>query len=289
MTEEQRRRLREIKTFRQLVAFLRDELDWPIEHGDDEDDLTFDWSDDLGLKDEERVGIKEIKQLRPLETGQPWGIFFVNFEKKTLPIVILRRILNALVLKKRASANRAQRAAWQQRDLLFISAYGQENERQLTFAHFSEPSSELDAGKATLRVLGWDDDDTSLKLDYVADMLKAKLTWPSDTSDLKAWRQRWSEAFELRHRQVIDTAEDLALRLPVVATGGRPRSDIQSLTVEQPFDAHENWIGSVKSAFAGYESLPAFGRAFKSQLGQAPATWRAARVAMGTSFASRVL
>lgn len=223
MTEEQRRRLREIKTFRQLIAFLRDELDWPIEHGDDEDDLTFDWSDDLGLKDEERVGIKEIKQLRPLETGQPWGIFFVNFEKKALPIVILRRILNALVLRKRASANRAQRAAWLQRDLLFISAYGQENERQLTFAHFSEPSSELDACQATLRVLGWDDDDTSLKLDYVADTLKAKLTWPGDTSDLKAWRQRWSEAFELRHRQVIDTAEDLALRLADLAKRIRNR------------------------------------------------------------------
>ena len=191
MTEEQRRRLQAIKTFPQLIDFLRDELDWPIDQGHDEDDLTFDWSDDLGLKDSERVAIKEIKQLRPLESGQPWGIFFVNFEKKNLPIVILRRILNSLVLKKRAGANRAQRAAWQQRDLLFISAYGQESERQLTFAHFSEPSNEFDASKATLRVLGWDDDDTSLKLDYVADMLKAKLTWPKDTTDLKGWRRRW--------------------------------------------------------------------------------------------------
>jgi predicted helicase len=223
MTEEQRRRLRAVKTFAQLIAFLRDELDWPIDQGHDEDDLTFDWSDDLGLKEVERVSIKEIKQLRPLETGQPWGIFFVNFEKKNLPIVILRRILNALVLKKRANANKAQRAAWQQRDLLFISAYGQENERQLTFAHFSEPASELDASKATLRVLGWDDDDTSLKLDHVADTLKAKLTWPKDTRDLKAWRQRWGEAFELRHGQVIDTAEDLALRLAELAKRIRNR------------------------------------------------------------------
>jgi hypothetical protein len=224
MTEEQRRRLRAVKTFAQLISFLRDELDWPIDQeGHDEDDLTFDWSDDLGLKDEERVGIKEIKQLRPLETGQPWGIFFVNFEKKNLPIVILRRILNALVLKKRASANRAQQAAWQQRDLLFISAYGQESERQLTFAHFSEPTNDFDPSKATLRVLGWDDDDTSLKLDYVADTLKAKLTWPTDTADLKDWRQRWSEAFELRHREVIDTAADLALRLAELATRIRNR------------------------------------------------------------------
>lgn len=223
MTEEQRRKLRGIKTFAQLIDFLRDELDWPIDEGHDEDDLTFDWSDDLGLKDEERVGIKTIKQLRPLETGQPWGIFFVEFEKKQLPIVILRRILNALVLKKRASANKAQQAAWQQRDLLFISAYGQEQDRQLTFAHFSEPRTELDAGKATLRVLGWDDDDTSLKLDYVAEKLKSNLTWPENTADLNAWRRRWAEAFELRHRQVIDTAEDLALRLAELAKRIRNR------------------------------------------------------------------
>ncbi len=223
MTEEQRRRLRAIKTFAQLIDFLRDELNWPIDQGHDEEDLTFDWSDDLGLKDEERVGIKEIKQLRPLETGQPWGIFFVDFEKKHLPIVILRRILNALVLKKRASANQAQQAAWQQRDLLFISAYGQENERQLTFAHFSEPTNDFDPSKAKLRVLGWDDDDTNLKLDYVADTLKAKLTWPPDTADLETWRQRWSEAFELRHREVIDTAAGLALRLAELAQRIRNR------------------------------------------------------------------
>jgi len=122
MTEEQRRRLRAIKTFPQLIAFLRDDLDWPIDQGHDEDDLTFDWSDDLGLKDSERVGIKEIKQLRPLETNQPWGIFFLNFEKKQLPIVILRRILNALVMKKRTDASKAQQAAWRQHDLLFISS-----------------------------------------------------------------------------------------------------------------------------------------------------------------------
>lgn len=217
MTEEQRQRLRSIKRFDQLIAFLRDELDWPIEQGHDEDDLTFDWSDDLGLKESERVGIKEIKQLRPLETGQPWGIFFVNFEKKQLPIVILRRILNSLVMKKRASANKAQQAAWQEHDLLFISSYGEDDDRALTFAHFSESGNEYTDTKATLRVLGWDDEDTNLKLDHVADTLKQRLTWPADTNDLNAWRKQWSAAFELRHRQVIDTAEELATHLAALA------------------------------------------------------------------------
>ncbi len=246
MTEEQRRRLRNIKTFPQLIAFLRDELDWPIERGEDEDDLTFDWSDDLGLEASAKVGIKEIKQLRPLESGQPWGIFFINFEKKRLPIVILRRILNALVVKKRASANNARRAAWRQHDLLFISAYGEDDERQLTFAHFSEPTGELTDTKPTLRVLGWDDEDTNLKLDYVADKLKEKLTWPDDTSNLNGWRKRWSEAFEFRPRQVISTSADLALRLAELARRIRGRA----LRVLE----HESEKGALRKLMKGFKT-----------------------------------
>ena len=41
-----------------------------------------------------------------------WGIFFIMFEPKSLPVVALRRILNRVVIKKRASANSAERAAW---------------------------------------------------------------------------------------------------------------------------------------------------------------------------------
>ena len=81
--------------------------------------------------------IQEIKQLRPLVTGQPWGIFFVKFEPKKLPVVALRRILSQVALKKRASANSADRAAWAADDLLFVSNYGEGDERQISFAHFA--------------------------------------------------------------------------------------------------------------------------------------------------------
>ena len=50
----------------------------------------------------------------------------------------LRRILSQVVLKKRASANSAERAAWAADDLLFISNYGEGDERQISFAHFSQ-------------------------------------------------------------------------------------------------------------------------------------------------------
>ena len=86
-------RLRSIKSFPSLVKYLRDELDWPVE-SEDVEDLSFDYQpEELGLDAKTAVKIKEIKQLRPFVSGQPWGIFFIGFEPKRLPIVALRRIL----------------------------------------------------------------------------------------------------------------------------------------------------------------------------------------------------
>ena len=214
-------RLRSIKTLPSLVAYLRDELDWPIE-SDDIEDISFDYtSAELGIAAEAAVRIKEIKQLRPLNGNQPWGIFWVNFEKKRLPVVVMRLILRALVLKKRASSGQAERQAWAAHDLLFISAYGEETERAVSFAHFVEnPGNNL----AELRVLGWDDHDTPLHMDYVAQMLHAKLRWDDKlAAKPEAWRKQWSDAFLIRHRHVVRTSEELAATLAVLARRIRSR------------------------------------------------------------------
>ncbi len=214
-------RLRGIKTLPQLIAYLRDVLDWPIE-SDDTAEITFDYTAaELGLDEKAAVRIKEIKQLRPLASGQPWGIFFINFEKKRLPVVAMRRILRALAVRKRESANKAERQAWQSSDLLFISAYGEDSDRALTFAHFVESP---DLNLAELRVLGWDDDDTPLKLDYVVRTLGEKLRWQDDfATHPKKWRAQWSEAFRIRHGHVIRTSAELALALAVLARRIRAR------------------------------------------------------------------
>ena len=159
--------LREIRTFPSLIRFLRDELDWPIS-SDDFEELTFDYTpDELGIDAANAAKIQEIKRLRPLSANQPWGIFFVKFEPKRLPVVALRRILSRVVVKKRASANSAERAAWQTDDLLFVSNYGEGEERRITFAHFSQDKQKNDL--PTLKVLGWDNLDTPLHLDHVAE------------------------------------------------------------------------------------------------------------------------
>lgn len=214
--------LRSIKSFPQLIKYLRDELAWPIESSDFED-LFFEYSaDELGLDSGTTAKIKEIKQLRPLESKQPWGIFFVNFEPQRLPVVALRRILRALVVKKRQSASRSQQATWQLHDLLFISTYGETNHRDITFAHFAEEPGQGDL--PVLRVLGWDDEDTALHTAHTDKMLRERLCWPKDTRDMEKWRATWSSAFTLRHQQVIKTSKELALQLAGLAQRIRKRA-----------------------------------------------------------------
>ncbi|MFZ4614768.1 MAG: type ISP restriction/modification enzyme [Rectinemataceae bacterium] len=106
-------------------------------------------------------------------------------------------------------------------DLLFISNYGEGEERNITFAHFSLQGE--GAGLPSLKVLGWDNQDTPLHLDQVAKELVEHLSWPGDEGDLEAWRQQWGGAFTLGHREVISTAKELSLRLATLARAIRDR------------------------------------------------------------------
>ena len=215
-------KLRSIKDFKQLVVYLKDELDWPID-SESFDEITFDYDpEELGIDTKTAANIVEIKQLRPLVNRQPWGIFFIKFEPKRLPVVALRRILNALVMKKRASAQKTEQSSWNLHDLLFILNYGEENERQMTMAHFSQDEAETDL--PTLKVLGWDQQDTALHIAQVAIDLKEKLHWPENDSNIEEWRKQWSSAFTLHNREVIMTSKDLAIRLADLAQRIRNRT-----------------------------------------------------------------
>ena len=222
MPTDHRERLARIRRFDQLVAYLRDELGWPID-SDDFEELTFEYTpEELGIDAKNAAKIQEIKRLRPLSASQPWGVFFVKFEPKRLPVVALRRILGQVTLKKRASASESERQAWAPDDLLFVSNYGEGKERRIAFAHFSNPQDGHDL--PTLRVLGWDNLDTPLHLDAVARELTEHLTWPADEDDTDAWRKCWRAAFKLRHLEVITTSKQLSERLAELARTIRDRT-----------------------------------------------------------------
>ncbi len=223
-TELMAQDLRKINDFPDLVRYLEDELDWPLrDYGFDE--LTFEFTPgELGLKEEDSARIKSIHQLRPLASGQPWGIFFVEFENKKLPVVVLRRILSHLAIKKRASANKASSPAWHEDDLLFITAFGEDgtDAREIAIAHFHQNQGEI----PTLHVLGWDGGDTPLKLANVDHVLRERLHWPDDVSDHKTWRETWSQPFRHRIGHVITTASLLAEELASLARGIRDKAKL---------------------------------------------------------------
>ena len=221
MTTDHRTKLAAVKGFGQLIEFLRDEMDWPIDT-DDFEELTFEYSaEELGINAVNAAKIQEIKRLRPLSTNQPWGVFFVKFEPKLLPVVALRSILGRVVPKKRASANSAERPSWAMEDLLFISNYGEGDARQISFAHFAAPAD--NAKLPTLKVVAWDDRDTALHLDQVAGKLTEDLVWPADEDDADAWREQWRAAFTLGHREAITTSQQLSVRLAELAKVIRDR------------------------------------------------------------------
>ena len=206
--------LRKIKSFDQLLAYLRDELDWPIDEFEF-DELTYDYeAEELGIEKKLAAKIDYIKQLRPLISGQKWGIFFIKFEPKKLPMVAMRRLLNKLVMKQRSSANNSDQATWRMNDLLFISQYGEGNERKISFAQFAESSG---GNLADLKVLTWGDTQTDLTLDDLDQKLRGNLTWPTDPSDADGWRDQWSAAFTRRHGHVINTSKQLAAELAALA------------------------------------------------------------------------
>jgi predicted helicase len=208
-------KLRGIHTFPQLKLFLSEHMDWPV--GDLKiEDITFDYEpEEIGLKPIHAAKIKVIKRLRSLAVDQPWGIFFIEFEKKNISVEVLRRILGHVAIRKRSAKDSGSHAAWASDDLLFISNYGDTDDRRISFAQFSNSTNGKELAK--LKVLAWDSSDAALHLEEVARNLTTCLSWPEDENDLTRWRARWRQAFRLEHREVITTSESLALRLADLA------------------------------------------------------------------------
>lgn len=215
--------LEKVNSFPRLIELLETKLDWPI-NGYDLEDLTYEYEPkELGLKPEETAQIREIHQLRPLATNQPWGIFFISFEDKTISVTVLRRILRNLIVKKRAGVQAAERQAWDRNDLIFAANFGKSGERELAFVHFSDGAATGDL--PVMKVLGWNAKDAKLHNDHVGRTLAEKLRWPDDPANHAAWRAQWASAFELRLNETIKTSKELAIRLAVLATDIRARAN----------------------------------------------------------------
>lgn len=241
MGRERREALASIRRFDELLPFLRDELGWPIET-EEMDGLFFDFSpEELGIDEDNWAKIEWIRRLRPLSAGQPWGIFFVQFARRRLPVVALRRILSRVTVKNRRAGLGADLPSWSAGDLLFISFSGEGEESAINFAHFTDGQGR---GLPILKVLGWDGRDTNLHLDHVADELTDRLRWPDEQTNPEVWRKQWRAAFTVGHREVIRTAERLSARLAELAGAIRDRVEA-ALGIE----TEQGWVTKLMRAF----------------------------------------
>ena len=212
----------------QTLEYLRHQLHWPIPEDDELDNLTFEYdADELGLKPNQaqKLADSKILQLRPLPDAPTlFGIFLIQFSQANLPIVLLRRILNALVIKKRQSEEPRR---WNLADLLFISTFPPDEKQptpqpdtpNILFAHFHQNPSANET--PTLRVLGWNGDDTKLKTAYIKEALATHLQWPDNPADTNHWRQQWTKPFQHKPGFVIRTAKQLAEKLAELAKNVR--------------------------------------------------------------------
>ncbi|MHC4536332.1 MAG: N-6 DNA methylase [Planctomycetota bacterium] len=124
---------------------------------------------------------------------------------------MLRRILRALVRKKRDSAAQADLPAWNLNDLLFISALGEYEHRGVSFAHFRDSGN----GQPQLRTFSWDQRETHFC--YLRNLNLENLRWPQDDGDAETWREQWSSAFTTKHGWQLGASKDLSLELAQLA------------------------------------------------------------------------
>ena len=238
--------LREIRTFDDIIEYLTDELDWPIGAGDLEE-ATFEWEpDELGLPADRVPRLASLRQLRPLETTQPWGIFFLEFDGPRLPLTALRRLLDKLVTKKRATGSGTMRT-WKLDDLLFIITTSTGDSVELHFIAFFDELHK----PAEIRSIPWRPGQSPAQhLTRLATELLPHLAWPDDPSDVHHWREEWRSAFKLRHGEAIASAIRLAERM--AETAQRLRRAVEAALLTEPSSGPFNTLmGEVRDELLG--------------------------------------
>jgi hypothetical protein len=198
------------ESFDALARLLIEGLHWPVPPEMEPAEALVDWDpEELHLDPDAVARLTSIRQMRPLQTGQPFGVFFLTFEEGRLPVGALRRLVDRLVRKKRPSGP-GTHPVWGLDDLLFV-VQSSGGTRSVHFVAFKET-----AGKQTLKVLSWGTSSTPTRIDLLAQRLEA-LTWPSAGAWDDEWRDRWRGVFTVGHREGIRSAEILAVRMADVA------------------------------------------------------------------------
>jgi len=172
---------------------LRKTLNWPVGKVGQVGEIAYSWSaEDLNAAN---LGEHLVKgrawQIQPLEHGQPWGIFVLEFKNPDALTPrrgmagVLRRILRGLVGSRRKDAGLP---SWKRDHLLFICTHGWQSYR---FAYFRSKFG--DPRGSRLTTFGWE---PSTSNRTVCEFNLPSLLWPADTTNSDRWIEDWSRAFD---------------------------------------------------------------------------------------------
>lgn len=195
--------IKKVRDFSSAITYCAEVLHWPIDISflDEPDDLLYDFTaEELGVDSQYYASIKTIKQLRPLTKGQPWAIFFVDFDSKKLPITVLRKIINGLIPKKKNTEHKT----WSCNNLLFWCFHGDSHFRTLSIAAILPQAKNV----SQIRVLSSSPavEDYSNLEDFISRI--KHLSWP-ETVDNSSWIESWGKTFASAWGSVVRNTQKL--------------------------------------------------------------------------------
>lgn len=200
-----------------LYRLLREGLNWPFPHAMAWDEIYWEWAPEELHLDPDRVArLKHIRQLAPISAAQTTGVFILEFDKGNLPIGAIRRVVNQLVRKKRATANASTHPTWALHDLVFF-CLSTGHLRVLHVVAFRE-----DEGRRVLRVLRWTEEVTPGRLDLLLHRAVPDLSWKRVGPAISVDRDVFAG-----HREGIRSAAALSKRMAEVAQ--EVRDEVKSL------------------------------------------------------------
>lgn len=213
--------IRNVANTDDLIGYFSGKLGWDIdvESFESKDDFSFEWTaEDLGLNEESFAKIRSLRQLRPFSDKQKWGMFCIEFDSKKFEVSAVRKVLSALIPRKRKDPNAP---VWNLKDILFLCDWGEDYNRSVGLAHFEEHEKGLPQIKTiSCTPSSALADPTELKT--FEERLNG-LEWPKDAENWREWSNDWSAAFKTEYRWTVRKSNELTKELAKEARNIRDR------------------------------------------------------------------
>jgi predicted helicase len=240
-----------IRSMDDVLSFLHEELEWPVDI-ENMARATYSYSaEDLGVNPRVAQKVNSIRQLKPAAPSQPWAIFLLDLADTGLSKKAVREVLKTLTSKRRATK---QPGLWGKDNLLFLVSNGAGESFEIHFLAFKEDYD----GKSRIYTIDWRPAQTTRQYSMrLRSELLPRLSWPKNPNDAKLWQEIWGDAFFIQPGQVMRDANDLVSRMANVAISMR-NSIVQGLKNEKASGPLHKLLDSIKSELVGDVEVESF-------------------------------